>query len=154
MTTLTITLYLENEPGKDSYELAKEIHSQVYNSESKADPTMTIGKDYIVLDLHASKCSKKAPQSVLKAVSDSLDRVYSEGSKKAINDKAGGVASLLSVARCYKGKTYVETYGFPEYSHEGSTIICKVADLQDPTSKGYRRLIEECNKYLSAMERI
>ena len=88
MTTLTITLYLEDEPGKDSYELAKEIHSQVYNSGSKADPTMTIGKDYIVLDLHASKCSKKAPQSVLKAVSDSLDRVYSEGSKQAINEKS------------------------------------------------------------------
>lgn len=74
MTTLTITLYLEDESGKDSYELAKEIHSKVYNSGSKADPTMTIGKDYIVLDLHASKCSKNAPQSVLKAVSDSLDR--------------------------------------------------------------------------------
>ena len=90
MTTLTITLYLEDAPGKDSYELAKEIHSRVYNSGSKADPTMTIGKDYIVLDLHASKCSKKAPQSVLKAVSDSLDRVYSDGSKQAINEKAGG----------------------------------------------------------------
>ena len=87
MTTLTITLYLEDAPGKDSYELAKEIHSKVYNSGSKADPTMTIGKDYIVLDLHASKCSKKAPQSVLKAVSDSLDRVYSEGSKQGINEK-------------------------------------------------------------------
>ena len=143
MTTLTITLYLEDEPGKDSYELAKEIHSQVYNSGSKADPTMTIGKDYIVLDLHASKCSKKAPQSVLKAVSDSLDRVYSDGSKQAINEKAGGS----------NDKTYGETYGFPEYSHEESTFICKVADLQDPTSKGYRRFIEECNRYLSAMER-
>lgn len=140
MTTLTITLYLEDEPGKDSYELAKEIHSQVYNSGSKADPTMTIGKDYIVLDLHASKCPKKAPQSVLKAVSDSLDRVYSDGSKEAINEK-----SYFNRVRAM--------YGFPEYSHEESTIICKVADLQDPTSKGCRRFIEECNKYLSAMER-
>ena len=152
MTTLTITLYLEDAPGKDSYELAKEIHSKVYNSGSKADPTMTIGKDYIVLDLHASKCSKKAPQSVLKAVSDSLDRVYSEGSKEGKNEKSRGAASLLSVARCSNGKTYGETYGFPKYSHEESTIICKVADLQDPTSKGYRRFMEECNKYLSAME--
>lgn len=140
MTTLTITLYLEDETGKDSYELAKEIHSRVYNSGSKADPTMTIGKDYIVLDLHASKCPKKAPQSVLKAVSDSLDRVYSEGSKEAINEK-----SYLNRVRA--------RYGFPEYSHEESTIICKVADLQDPTSKGYNRFMEECNKYLSAIGR-
>ena len=94
MTTLTITLYLEDEPGKDSYELAKEIHSQVYNSGSKADPTMTIGKDYIVLDLHASKCPKKAPQSVLKAVSDSLDRVYSDGCKQAKNEKCSRVSYI------------------------------------------------------------
>lgn len=140
MTTLTITLYLEDAPGKDSYELAKEIHSQVYNSGSKADPTMTIGKDYIVLDLHASKCPKKAPQIVLKAVSDSLDRVYSDGCKEAINEK-----SCLNGLRA--------EYGFPEYSHDESTFICKVTDLQDPTSKGYRRFIEECNKYLSAIER-
>ena len=94
MTTLTITLYLEDAPGKDSYELAKEIHSQVYNSRSKVDPTMTIGKDYIVLDLHTSKCPKKAPQSVLKAVSDSLDRVYSDGSKQAKNEKSGRVSHI------------------------------------------------------------
>ena len=94
MTTLTITLYLEDEPGKDSYELAKEIHSRVYNSGSKADPTMTIGKDYIVLDLHASKCSKKAPQSVLKAVSDSLDMVYSEGSKQGKHHEFCGVSCV------------------------------------------------------------
>lgn len=87
MTTLTITLYLGDESGKDPYELAKEIHSKVYNSGSKADTTMTIGKDYIVLTLYTSKCSKKALQSVLKAVSDSLDRVYSDGSKLAINEK-------------------------------------------------------------------
>ena len=132
MTTLTITLYLEDESGKDSYELAKEIHSKVYNSGSKADPTMTIGKDYIVLDLHASKCSKKAPQSVLKAVSDSLDRVYSDGSKQIINE----IRKL---------------HGLPEYNHDGGTIICKVSDLQDPTSKGYRRFMEAYNKYLSSM---
>ena len=123
MTTLTITLYLEDETGKDSYELAKEIHSKVYNSGSKADPTMTIGKDYIVLDLHASKCPKKAPQSVLKAVSDSLDRVYSEGSKQAINEKSRGVASLLSVARCSNGKTYGETYGFPNDDEDKNAIF-------------------------------
>lgn len=41
MTTLTITLYIEDEPGKDSYELAKEIHSKFYNSGLNADPTMT-----------------------------------------------------------------------------------------------------------------
>ena len=150
MTTLTITLYLEDEPGKDSYELAKEIHSQVYNSESKADPTMTIGKDYIVLDLHASKCYKKAPQSVLKAVSDSLDVVYSEGSKQVKNEKYSRVSYIPYERKSYLNKIR-KSYGFPEYSYEGSTLICKVADLQDPTSKGYKRLIEECSEYLSAM---
>ena len=155
MTTLTITLYLEDETGKDSYELAKEIHSQVYNSGSKADPTMTIGKDYIVLDLHASKCPKKAPQSVLKAVSDSLDRVYSEGSKRAINEKAGGISYIpySRPDRLKLDRRMRSLHGFPEYSHEESTIVCKVTDLQDPTSKGCRRFVEECNKYLSAMER-
>ena len=106
MTILTITLYLEDESGKDSYELAKEIHSQVYNSWSKEDPTMTIGKDYIVLDLHASKCSEKAPQSVLKAVSDSLDRVYSEGSKQAINEKFSRVSYIP-----YERQSCLNKYG-------------------------------------------
>ncbi len=152
MTTLTITLYLEDEPGKDSYELAKEIHSQVYDSGSKADPTMTIGKDYIVLDLHAPKYSKKAPQSVLKAVSDSLDRVYSDGSKQVKNHEFCGVSCVPYESLSYFNKVRAE-YGFPEYSHDESTCICKVTDLQDPTSKGYRRFIEECNKYLSAIER-
>lgn len=94
MTTLTITLYIEDEPGKDSYELAKEIHSKFYNSGLNADPTMTIGKDYIVVDLHASKCPKKAPQSVLKAVSDSLDVVYSERSKQEKNEKYSRVSYI------------------------------------------------------------
>ena len=114
MTTLTITLYLEDETGKDSYELAKEIHSKVYNSGSKADPTMTIGKDYIVLDLHASKCSKKAPQSVLKAVSDSLDRVYSDGSKQEKNEEC----SMPPYYTPYEPKSYFNKvramYGLPE----------------------------------------
>ena len=152
MTTLTITLYLEDETGKDSYELAKVIHSQVYNSGSKADPTMTIGKDYIVLDLHASKCPKKAPQSVLKAVSDSLDRFYSDGCKQAKNHEFCGVSCVPYESLSCLNKLRAE-YGFPEYSHEESTIICKVADLKDPTSKRYRRFMEECNKYLSAIER-
>ena len=112
MTTLTITLYLEDAPGKDSYELAKEIHARVYNLVSKADPTMTIGKDYIVLDLHASKCSKKAPQSVLKAVSDSLDRVYSEGSKQGINEKMVRV-SYVPYDKSYFNKVRA-MYGLPE----------------------------------------
>ena len=87
MTTLTITLYIEDEPGKDSYELAKEIHSRVYNSRPDGDAKFTVSKECISVDLHASKCSKKAPQSVLKAVSDSLDVVYSEGSKQVKNEK-------------------------------------------------------------------
>ena len=159
MTTLTITLYLEDEPGKNSLELAKEIVSRVHNSRPDGNTTITVSKERISVDLYTSKCPKKAPQSVLKAVSDSLDVVYSEGAKQAKNEKYSRVAyipydELLSVARCSNGKTYGETYGFPEYNHEGSTIICKVADLKDPASKGYRRFIEECNKYLSAMERI
>lgn len=113
MTTLTITLYLEDETGKDSYELAKEIHSQVYNSGSKADPTMTIGKDYIVLDLHASKCSKKAPQSVLKAVSDSLDKVYSDGSKQVKNEKSRGLSYITYEPKSYFNKVRA-MYGLPE----------------------------------------
>ena len=113
MTTLTITLYLEDAPGKDSYELAKEIHSKVYNSGSKADPTMTIGKDYIVLDLHASKCSKKAPQSVLKAVSDSLDRVYSDGSKQGKNYEFCGVSCVPYEHLSYFNKVRA-MYGLPE----------------------------------------
>ena len=113
MTTLTITLYLEDEPGKDSYELAKEIHSQVYNSGSGADPTMTIGKDYIVLDLHASKCSKKAPQSVLKAVSDSLDRVYSDGCKQAKNEECSRAAYIPYEPKSYFNKIRA-MYGLPE----------------------------------------
>ena len=113
MTTLTITLYLEDETGKDSYELAKEIHSQVYNSGSKADPTMTIGKDYIVLDLHASKCSKKAPQSVLKAVSDSLDRVYSDGSKLEKNEECSRAAYIPYEPKSYFNKVRA-MYGLPE----------------------------------------
>ena len=84
---------------------------------------------------------------------DNCKKKDSEGSKQTIDEKAGGIASLLSVARCSNGKTYGETYGFPEYSHEESTVICKISDLQDPTSKGYKRFMEECNKYLSAMER-
>ena len=113
MTTLTITLYLEDETGKDSYELAKEIHSQVYNSGSKADPTMTIGKDYIVLDLHASKCSKKAPQSVLKAVSDSLDRVYSDDSKLEKNEECSRAAYIPYEPKSYFNKIRA-MYGLPE----------------------------------------
>ena len=113
MTTLTITLYLEDAPGKDSYELAKEIHSQVYNSGSKADPTMTIGKDYVVLDLHASKCSKKAPQSVLKAVSDSLDRVYSDGSKLEKNEECSRAAYIPYEPKSYFNKVRA-MYGLPE----------------------------------------
>ena len=113
MTTLTITLYLEDEPGKDSYELAKEIHSKVYNSGSKADPTMTIGKDYIVLDLHASKCYKKAPQSVLKAVSDSLDRVYSDGCKQAKNEESSRVSYIpYEHDPCFN--KIRRSYGLPE----------------------------------------
>ena len=113
MTTLTITLYLEDETGKDSYELAKEIHSQVYNSGSKIDPTMTIGKDYIVLDLHASKCLKKAPQSVLKAVSDSLDRVYSNGSKQAKNEECSRATYIPYEPKSYFNKVRA-MYGLPE----------------------------------------
>ena len=113
MTTLTITLYLEDEPGKDSYELAKEIHAQVYNSGSKADPTMTIGKDYIVLDLHASICPKKAPQSVLKAVSDSLDRVYSDGSKLEKNEECSRAAYIPYEPKSYFNKIRA-MYGLPE----------------------------------------
>ena len=128
MTTLTITLYLEDEPGKDSYDLAKEIHSRVYNSGLKADPIMTIGKDYIVLDLHASKCYKKAPQSVLKAVSDSLDKVYPDGSKREINDKMDRVSFIP-----YERKSYLnnirKSYGFPGYSYDGRTVICREWDL-------------------------
>ena len=128
MTTLTITLYLEDEPGKDSYDLAKEIHSQVYNSESKADPTMTIGKDYIVLDLHASKYSKKAPQSVLKAVSDSLDRVYSEGSKRAKNEKYSRVAYIPYERLSYFNKIRAE-HGFPLIPEWQDGILLKGWDL-------------------------
>lgn len=94
MTTLTINIGIEDEPGKDSYELAKEIHSGLYNSGLKVDPTMTIGKDYIVVDLHASKHSEKTPQSALKAVSDSLDRVYSEGCKQGKSHKFCGVSCV------------------------------------------------------------
>lgn len=106
MTTLTITMYLEDEPGKDSYDLAKEIHSRMYSSGLKSDPIMTIGKDYIVVNLHASKHSKKAPQSVLKAVSDSLDKVYSDGSKREINDKMDRVSYIP-----YEHKIYLNKYG-------------------------------------------
>ena len=113
MTTLTITLYLEDESGRDSYELAKEIHSKVYNSGSKADPTMTIGKDYIVLDLHASKHSEKTPQSVLKAVSDSLDRVYSEGCKQGESHKFCGVSCVPYERLSYFNRIR-RSYGLPE----------------------------------------
>ena len=130
MTTLTITLYLEDETGKDSYELAKEIHSQVYNSGSKADPTMTIGKDYIVLDLHASKCSKKAPQSVLKAVSDSLDRVYSDGSKRAINEKSGRVSHIPYEHLSYFNKLRVKN-GLPPMSEWQEELLSKAWELNE-----------------------
>ena len=130
MTTLTITLYLEDEPGKDSYELAKEIHSKVYNSGSKADPTMTIGKDYIVLDLHASKCSKKAPQSVLKAVSDSLDRVYSEGSKWSINEKCSRVSYIPYERLPYFNKLRVKN-GLPPMSEWQEELLSKAWELNE-----------------------
>ena len=130
MTTLTITLYLEDEPGKDSYELAKEIHSRVYNSGSKADPTMTIGKDYIVLDLHASKCPKKAPQSVLKAVSDSLDRVYSEGSKPAINEKSSRVSHIPYEHLSYFNKLRVKN-GLPPMSEWQEELLSKAWELDE-----------------------
>lgn len=122
MTTLTITLYLEDEPGKDSYELAKEIHSKFYNSGLNADPTMTIGKDYIVVDLHASKCPKKAPQSVLKAVSDSLDTVYSERSKQAKNEKYSRVSYIPYEPRSYFNKVRA-SYGLPELDLEDSKLF-------------------------------
>ena len=130
MTTLTITLYLEDAPGKDSYELAKEIHSQVYNSGSKADPTMTIGKDYIVLDLHASKCSKKAPQSVLKAVSDSLDRVYSDGSKPAKNHKYCGVSCAQYERLSYFNRLRVRD-GFPPMPEWQEALLLKAWELDE-----------------------
>ena len=130
MTTLTITLYLEDAPGKDSYELAKEIHSRVYNSGSKADPTMTIGKDYIVLDLHASKCSKKAPQSVLKAVSDSLDRVYSDGSKQAKNEKSGRVSHIPYEHLSYFNKLRVKN-GLPPMSEWQEELLSKAWELNE-----------------------
>lgn len=113
MTTLTITLYIEDEPGKDSYELAKEIHSKFYNSGLNADPTMTIGKDYIVVDLHTSKCPKKAPQRVLKAVSDSLDVVYSGGSKQAKNEKYSRVSYIPYERQSYFNRVRA-SYGLPE----------------------------------------
>ena len=130
MTTLTITLYLEDAPGKDSYELAKEIHSKVYNSGSKADPTMTIGKDYIVLDLHASKCPKKAPQSVLKAVSDSLDRVYSDGSKQAINEKYSRVSHIPYEHLSYFNKLRVKN-GLPPMSEWQEELLSKAWELNE-----------------------
>ena len=128
MTTLTITLYLEDEPGKDSYELAKEIHSKFYNSGLNADPTMTIGKDYIVVDLHASKCPKKAPQSVLKAVSDSLDAVYSEGSKQAKNEKYSRVSYIPYERLSYFNGLRAE-HGFPLIPEWKDGVLLKGWDL-------------------------
>ena len=92
MTTLTITIHIDDESGNDSFELAKEIVSRVYNSRPGVDTKFTVSKECISVDLHASKCPKKAPQSVLKAVSDSLDVVYSERSKQAKNEKCSRVS--------------------------------------------------------------
>ena len=95
MTTLTITLYIEDEPGKDSYELAKEIVSRVYNnSRPGVDTKVTVSKECISVDLYTSKCPKKASQSVLKAVSDSLDVVYSGDSKQEKNEKYSRVSYI------------------------------------------------------------
>lgn len=141
MTTLTITLYLEDEPGKDSYELAKEIHSQVYNSGSKADPTMTIGKDYIVLDLHASKCPKKAPQSVLKAVSDSLDRVYSEGSKQGKNEKYRRLVDDQFDRAAYFERVLV-MYGFPELHDYQKELLRVILAHNEKTEQKFERQVQ------------
>ena len=135
----TIDIPLNDESGDDFRKLAKELELVLKLWDSKLETDVhvkTFGRS-ITINLDTSKCSKKAPQSVLKAVSDSLDRVYSEGFKQAKNEKFSRVS-------------YVP-YDFPEYSHEGSTIICKAADLKDPTSKGYGRFIEEYNKYMSAL---
>lgn len=137
MIKMTITLYVQEKSENKSQELASELLSKLHDGGISYGLHITNGEDGINFELDTSKHSKKAPQSVLKAVSDSLDRVYSEGFKQAKNEKFSRVS-------------YVP-YDFPEYSHEGSTIICKAADLKDPTSKGYGRFIEEYNKYMSAM---
>ena len=152
MIKLTIDIQLDDESGKELNELTKELFSKLYDAKVESELRVGARENSITIELYPSKCSKKAPQRVLKVVSDSLDKVYSDGSKREINDKMDRVSYIPYERKSYLNKIR-KSYGFPEYSHEGSTIICKVADLKDPASKGYRRFIEECNKYLSAMER-
>ena len=128
MTTLTITLYLEDEPGKDSLELAKEIVSRVHNSRPDGNTTITVSKERISVDLYTSKCPKKAPQSVLKAVSDSLDVVYSEGAKQAKNEKYSRVAYIPYERLSYFNKVRAE-HGFPLIPEWQDGVLLKGWDL-------------------------
>lgn len=70
----TIDIPLNDESGDDFRKLAKELELVLKLWDSKLETD----------NLDTSKCSKKAPQSVLKAVSDSLDEVCSDGSKKLL----------------------------------------------------------------------
>ena len=150
MTTLTIDIQLDDESGNNLRELIKDLVPKLYDTTVETDLNVKAISGHITVELCHSNASKNSTRSVLKAVSDSLDKVYSDGSKREINDKMDRVSYIPYERKSYLNKIR-KSYGFPEYSYEGSTLICKVADLQDPTSKGYKRLIEECSEYLSAM---
>ena len=113
MINLMITLYAPEKSENGAQELVGDLLSKLDDGRISYGLHVINDEDGFKIELDTSKYSKKAPQSVLKAVSDSLDRVYSDGSKLEKNEECSRAAYIPYEPKSYFNKVRA-MYGLPE----------------------------------------